>query len=212
MFEFVVIALATIFILMVIYYVANAVLRHSADRKADKVKEKIIELCRKYPEAEAKIKRHGKMRFVYGLEAVENSSAAFGSMSEEDRAAFSALAAEYRQWDKKALNYWSNYNSTSATPACTSSGKDAGKEASKQVIKSAVIGAVIAGDAGAVVGATAAKAAQDAKAAGSNSDGKAERNEVIKKAVIGGVIAGDTGAIVGAAAAKAAQDARNREE
>ena len=40
---------------------------------------------------------------------------------------------------------------------------DGGKSASKEVIKGAVVGGIIAGDAGAIVGATAAKAGQDAK-------------------------------------------------
>ena len=75
--------------------------------------------------------------------------------------------------------------------------KEAAKAARKEVIKSAVVGGVIAGDAGAVVGAMAAKAKQD----GGSAKG------VVKGAVIGGVIGGDAGAIVGATAAKAGQDA-----
>lgn len=40
---------------------------------------------------------------------------------------------------------------------------DGGRVASKAVIKGAVVGGVIAGDAGAIVGASAAKAGPDAK-------------------------------------------------
>lgn len=87
--------------------------------------------------------------------------------------------------------------------------KERAKAARNKVIKSAVIGSVIAGDTGAVVGAVAEKAKQDAE---SGASGTADPKAVTKGAVIGGIVAGEAGAIVGAAAVKAGENAKQKKQ
>jgi len=78
--------------------------------------------------------------------------------------------------------------------------QEAKKAETKAIVKGAVVGGIVAGDAGAVVGAMAAKNKLDNQNSGNS--GTATTKDIVKGAVIGGIIAGDAGAVVGAMVAK----------
>ena len=225
MIDYLFILVVVVFILFILVYIITGIFRshgyNSVDRQSEAIARQIIEICKKtnhadvnrYIQSCTRYKIFDHIEFQHLVQTLKSGSG-LSQLSKEERQTIAQLIQQYEQLDKKKMSYVDISNvKPYGGGGGSGTAQKTGNDAAKKVVKGAVIGAVIAGDAGAIVGATAAKAKLDAEQTKTGGTaGKDAAKQVVKGAVIGAVIAGDTGAIVGATAAKAKNEATNSQK